>query len=105
MARSVRTPSGAAGVVAGAVAGAGAGAGHHGAHRGGAGTEGGDALVVFEPGELPDAGNRTARGDLAHGAAPAGGGGDVQDAEPGMVLAAAVPHGLSEYRSRAPAPE
>src|SRR5664279_6352129 len=33
--------------------------------------EGGDALVVFEPGELPDAGDRTGGDDLADSAAPA----------------------------------
>src|SRR5664279_3373613 len=84
---------GAAGVVAGAVAGA----GDHGAQRGGAGAEGGDAVVVFEPGELPDVGDRAGGGDFADGAAPAGCGGDVQDAEPGVVLAGAVPHGVAEY--------
>ena len=68
----------------------------HGAQRGGAGAEGGDAVVVLEPGELPDAGNRAGGGDLADRAAPAGGGGDVQDAEPGMVPAGAVPHGVAE---------
>jgi len=68
----------AAGAVAGAVAGA------------GAGPEGADAEAVFEPGEPPDPGDRTAGGDLADNAAPTGGGGDVQDAEPGMVPAGAV---------------
>ena len=54
-------------------------------------------MVVFEPDELSDAGDRAGGDDFADRAVPAGCGGDVQDAQSGVVVAAAVSHRLAEY--------
>jgi len=86
----------AVGAAAGVVAGSVAGAGHHCSQPTGVGTECGDAEVVFEPDELPDAGERAGGDDLADRAVPARCGVDVQHAQSGVVAAAAVPHRLSE---------